>query len=550
MKWSSILCISCVTICVEIISLMMNRTNLIIINSELESEEADKQAGNGINKENDHFRLHQVTKLNTTSIKSTIQYNRVKLFSLADKVRSDPRYRVLTYETHRNISNLKLNRRGCRGGKRKQSHLDIIHPLGSNKDNLISINIEQKDIIAKHQSLSISLANVQSVKNKQLILHHYMVESSIDLCVLTETWLRDTEADQAWLQCSSLNNNGFKCFTSNRQNRRGGGLALICRDMYKVTSLGSGQLRSFEFAKWRLSLKHTTLTILAIYHPPQSDQSQATNRDFLDEFTNWVAEYIINDLNVIILGDFNLHVNNFNDDTAMNFIESTQALALEQHVNFSTHTSGNTLDLVFTELFNGLKVQDCIQDDFISDHCIVRCNLNVKRPDIKRKVVSYRKLKDIDFGKMSGYVNINYDADLNGLVEQFDKALSVALDEVAPIQTKLQSVRKSIPWFTDEVKECKQFMRRREKIWRRYKTDGTKTAFTKARAKYKQQLRIAKIGIISTKVIDCGSDTRKLYSLVNGLIGLTKHNPLPDNQTNEELVEEFGSFFMSKISKI
>ena len=50
--------------------------------------------------------------------------------------------------------------------------------------------------------------------------------------------------------------------------------------------------------------------------------------------------------------------------------------------------------------------------------------------------------------------------------------------------------------------------------------------------------------------MDCGTDTRKLYSLVNGLIGLTAQNPLPENQDKEELVEEFGSFFMSKISKI
>ena len=56
----------------------------------------------------------------------------------------------------------------------------------------------------------------------------------------------------------------------------------------------------------------------------------------------------MNDTNVIILCDFNLHVNDSNDDNAMHFIESTQALALEQHVKFPTHTSGNMLDLVLT----------------------------------------------------------------------------------------------------------------------------------------------------------------------------------------------------------
>ena len=54
---------------------------------------------------------------------------------------------------------------------------------------------------------------------------------------------------------------------------------------------------------------------------------------------------------------------------------------------------------------------------------------------------------------MINSVSLNYEDDLDGLVEQYDRALSMALDEVAPIQTKLQTVQKSIPWFTDEVKE-------------------------------------------------------------------------------------------------
>ena len=85
---------------------------------------------------------------------------------------------------------------------------------------------------------------------------------------------------------------------------------------------------------------------------------------------------------------------------------------------------------------------------------------------------------------------------------------------------------------------------------RKYKTDSTKIAFIKARSKYKQQLRLTKTEIMSTKVIEYGTDTRKLYSLVNGLIGLTTQNALPGNRSNDELVEEFVAFFMSKINKI
>ena len=70
---------------------------------------------------------------------------------------------------------------------------------------------------------------------------------------------------------------------------------------------------------------------------------------------------------------------------------------------------------------------------------------------------------------MINSINLNYDGDLDGVVDQFDKALSKAFDDIALIQTKLQTVHKSIPWLTDQVKECKQFMRRRERIWRKYK---------------------------------------------------------------------------------
>ena len=221
-----------------LIYLETDKKNLIKIDSVVKYKDVFTQVDN-VNK---HIRVQQGEKTNMTTGKSTTQYNKAKLYSIANKVRSDPSYKVINSITCNNITKLKLNRRGCRGGVRRKAHLDIIHPKGSDNDNLIIINTGQQDITPNHHSLCICLANIQSIKNKQLILHQYLVENSINLCVLTETWLCDTEADQVWLQCSSVNNDGFKCFTSNGQGRRGGGLAIIRRDRYKVVSLGTGQL--------------------------------------------------------------------------------------------------------------------------------------------------------------------------------------------------------------------------------------------------------------------------------------------------------------------
>ena len=46
-------------------------------------------------------------------------------------------------------------------------------------------------------------------------------------------------------------------------------------------------------------------------------------------------------------------------------------------------------------------------------------------------------------------------------------------------------------------------------------------------------IRSARTRVISDKVLECGRNTKKLYSVVNGLIGRTAENPLPESQSDE-----------------
>ena len=157
---------------------MMKMTNLIQINRGSSNMEIDT---------NEEYSFNYSIVQRGEENKSTIWYDRATLYSLADKVRSDPRYKVLNHRTWNNIRKLKLLRRGCKGGKKRRSHLDIIHQTGSNKNNLIRINTEQHEVRSNYHSICICLANIQSVKNKQLMLHQYLEENRIDLCILTET---------------------------------------------------------------------------------------------------------------------------------------------------------------------------------------------------------------------------------------------------------------------------------------------------------------------------------------------------------------------------
>ena len=59
----------------------------------------------------------------------------------------------------------------------------------------------------------------------------------------------------------------------------------------------------------------------------------------------------------------------------------------------------------------------------------------------------------------------------------------------------------------------------------------------------------AKRDVISSKVMDCGKDTQKLYVLVNNLLGTRKAKNLPSTDSPEELAENFANFFFEKVEK-
>ena len=54
----------------------------------------------------------------------------------------------------------------------------------------------------------------------------------------------------------------------------------------------------------------------------------------------------------------------------------------------------------------------------------------------------------------------------------------------------------------------------------------------------------------SEKIRDCGTDAKKLYTLINNLTNSNKENPLPKSQGEEALANQFAQFFMSKIKSI
>jgi hypothetical protein len=67
---------------------------------------------------------------------------------------------------------------------------------------------------------------------------------------------------------------------------------------------------------------------------------------------------------------------------------------------------------------------------------------------------------------------------------------------------------------------------------------------------YRKTVRSKKNSHINKEVRDCGNDTKRLYCVVNKILGRSKSNPLPDHTDKRALAEEFNQYFLNKINNI
>ena len=162
--------------------------------------------------------------------------------------------------------------------------------------------------------------------------------------------------------------------------------------------------------------------------------------------------------NIVILGDFNLHINDQEDPDTNIFIATMTALGLDQYVDFVSHNKGNILDLVMAEPLGKIKVTSCTPGPFFSDHCAVNFTISVTKQNMERKEITFHHIKDVDyeiFDKDLHLDNIE-ESELDSMVESFNNRLQTALDSHTPQIRKNITTRPKNPWFTPELKLQKQ----------------------------------------------------------------------------------------------
>lgn len=76
--------------------------------------------------------------------------------------------------------------------------------------------------------------------------------------------------------------------------------------------------------------------------------SPKPNSSFLSDFSDFISSVVLSHDKILLVGDFNIHVDDLTNSFASEFLNTCDSLNLKQHVSHPTHVQGHTLDLVFT----------------------------------------------------------------------------------------------------------------------------------------------------------------------------------------------------------
>ena len=400
----------------------------------------------------------------------------------------------------------------------------------------------------------IGTCNIQSLRNKDLQVSDLLTDYSIDILVLTETWLTDNPSDDHWLQSTPLNRDPYKILLHNRQDRRGGGVALIVKSDFATKLIWSSATGSpFEYATWEIGIKCRSLTLTTLYHPPYSLINKSTNKAFLDDFTNYMANLLPERHNNIVLGDFNLHVSKEDDINPAIFNDTIEAMGLYQHVSFPMHRSGNTLDLILSEIQSPISINTTAPGPFITDHCVIISTLSIKRQQPKRALKEVRKLHKVTTDGWIKEFNsdkVELSTNLDEAVASLGKEFKHTLDKLTPVKKFSVSLKAKMPWFDREMAQHKAMMRCCEKRWLKYKLPSCWTTYKQTRNTYYGKLNTKKKTVLTEQIAECAGDSKKLHTLISNLTTKLNPSPWPEHSDKESLADEFADHFQDKILQI
>ena len=189
----------------------------------------------------------------------------------------------------------------------------------------------------------------------------YINDYSADFVFISETWL----VEGCNIVSAYFKSMGYHLYAKNRELRRGGGVAILCKSKYNLQEITYDSYVSFEYCCHSfLHCSGKKLILISLYRPPNTNINQ-----FFEEFTKLLEFLITKNGSIIIAGDINIHLDLDNNITS-SFLDILSTFNMLNHINTPTHCLGHALDTIISSVDLKLFNIDC-NDVKLSDNSLI-----------------------------------------------------------------------------------------------------------------------------------------------------------------------------------
>ena len=237
----------------------------------------------------------------------------------------------------------------------------------------------------------ITHVNVRSISNKAPQVQLEIGAQWIDVCAITETWLRPSEEEAILLQ--QITPPGYNIVSYPRSNgKSGGGLAVVHKKHIKLQNhCIMKNLKTMECSQFQIKFRSDIVSLFVIYCIPNTSILQ-----FCEELVSILENSIGTIRNkVLFMGDFNIHMDWPEEANTIIFSNLLDSLNLRNNITFQTHISSHALDLIIYDQTESL-VKCTKKGHSFADHNLVQATIGIEKYNPLDKLLTYSKFKNIN----------------------------------------------------------------------------------------------------------------------------------------------------------
>ena len=157
------------------------------------------------------------------------------------------------------------------------------------------------------------------MRNEFAIISNYILHNKLDIICLTETWINHDEFSNSFTSSLLPQNYSLSQYYRRRRPTLGGGLAIISHKSIHHATISTPVYTTFECIGSSVSLSNFSFKIFTTYRHHQV---------LLSALILSLENHITSNVNLIFVGDFNIHINKQVDPNNVLFNKSLIILIL------------------------------------------------------------------------------------------------------------------------------------------------------------------------------------------------------------------------------